>query len=64
RGRFSKNEYSHFVSIALGSASELDTLLLLAKELGYSADESIMPILQEIDEISRMLSKLRSNLKL
>jgi four helix bundle protein len=63
RGRFSKKEFAHFVSIAYGSASELDTLLLLAKELGYIPASLAENLLKEIDEISRMLNKLRVSLQ-
>ena len=33
--RSSKREFTHFLTIARGSLSELDTLLILCRELGY-----------------------------
>jgi four helix bundle protein len=35
--RSARKEYAHFLSIARGSLAELETLLLLAKDLGYLA---------------------------
>ena len=37
-GRESKKELVHFLTMARGSLSELDTYLVLAKELGYCTD--------------------------
>ena len=37
-GRTSKTEFLHFLSIARGSMNELDTYIILAKDLGYLND--------------------------
>ena len=59
--RGSKKDYAHFISIAHGSLSELETQLLLSKKLyprfPYSQSEGL------IDEISRMLLVLGRRLR-
>lgn len=57
-GRSSKNEYSHFLSIARGSLYEVETQLILAQQVGYFSAEKIQPLLDLCDEIKRMLSKM------
>lgn len=61
--RHGTKDYISFLSIAIGSSSELETLLLLALDLGYIAESSLKPILQDIDELQKMLHKLRQSLK-
>ena len=39
-GRSSKNEYLHFLHVAIGSLKEVEYFLLLSRELGY-LDESV-----------------------
>jgi four helix bundle protein len=47
-------EYAHFLSIARGSAAELETQLLLAVELDYTKPEAIAPILSLLTEVRKM----------
>jgi four helix bundle protein len=47
-------EYAHFLSIARGSAAEVETQLLLAVELNYTTPEAIAPILSLLTEVRRM----------
>jgi four helix bundle protein len=51
--RNSKADYSRFVYIALGSLSELETQVIISKDLGYTSD--IEKLLNEI-EILRMMT--------
>ncbi len=37
-GRTSKKEFIHFLSIAQGSLAELETQLIISRELGYMSD--------------------------
>lgn len=60
--RSSAKDYAHFVSIAAGSSAETETLLMLAKDLGYTPPNDCEPILAEITSIRKMLNKLRSSL--
>lgn len=54
-GRKSKKEFINFLSIALGSVSELDTLLLLSKELKFSDAVTTNLLLQKLDIIEKLI---------
>lgn len=54
-------EFIQFLYVALGSASEVETQLIIAKRLGF-VDEIEM-IMQEIIMIKKMLNGLISHLK-
>ncbi|WP_462169244.1 four helix bundle protein [Pseudoalteromonas lipolytica] len=56
--RFSQKERAHFLSIAKGSVGELKTQIMLASELGYLQEDSSLFILNECEEIGKMLGKL------
>lgn len=57
--RSARKDYARFVSIARGSAAELETLLLLTKGLNYVSKETLLPIIRETEELSYMLNGLR-----
>ena len=54
-------EFLHFLGVARGSLSELETQLYLARELGYL--DSTDDLEAEIEELFRMLGGLMSSLK-
>ncbi len=57
-GRGSDRELSHFSQVAMGSASEVEYLLLLCHELGH-LDSTVHQELEErITEVKRMLASL------
>jgi len=60
-GRGSNKDFKRFLSIALGSAYEVDTQIQLARDLGLMPEDAAARHLREIDEIERMLHRLRSN---
>ena len=60
--RTSKKEFINFLSIAQGSLSELETQLIISNNLGY-LEEKDMHMLEELDEISRMIIGLIRFLK-
>ncbi|NDV79639.1 four helix bundle protein [Dysgonomonas sp. 511] len=62
-GRGSKKECEHFVYIALGSASELETQLIIAKELDYFSGDKFNTLNMILTEIIKMLSALINSMK-
>ena len=61
-GRNSNKEFNHFLGIALGSLAELETQLILAQHLDYLTEEAISTVLQNTDEIGKMLKGLQKSL--
>lgn len=61
-GRNSKNEFRHFLSIALGSSYELETQLILANKFKYINKEQLENVLVKLDEVQKMLTGLQKSL--
>ncbi|MEQ9300985.1 MAG: four helix bundle protein [Cyclobacteriaceae bacterium] len=57
-GRNSNKEFAQFLSISLGSAFELETQLILSQRLGFIENNN-NEILEELDEICKMLNSLK-----
>jgi four helix bundle protein len=55
-GRDGERDFARFLSIAGGSASEVEYQLLLARDLGYLPDEFHHPLDAQINEVKRMLN--------
>src|SRR5215212_1614272 len=53
--RRSPKEFTHFISNAQGSASELETELLIAQRLGYLQESACLEMRNTLDNIGRML---------
>ena len=66
-GRNSKKEYIQFLSIAKGSGYELETQMILTIRIGYVTEQEILPIMNLLTEIGKiinlMISKLKTNPK-
>jgi len=62
QGRQHTKEFRQFLHIALGSAAELDTQVIVAVELGYSTTERAQPVLDLILEIRKMTYALINKL--
>lgn len=62
-GRDGDKELARYLQIAMGSASELEYHLLLAKDLGYSGQDSHASAQDQVAEVKRMLSALIIKLK-
>jgi len=60
-GRKSEKEFIQFLSIALGSANEVDYLIELSRDLGFISQEIWTQLDQEINEIQSMLFVLIRN---
>lgn len=62
--RQSKKEFSHFLSIAQGSCSELETELLIAYRLGYLDSDDYSAMRKTLEGIGRMAIGLSRHVKL
>lgn len=62
-GRNSNKEFSHFLAISLGSAFELQTQLILMKELNLLNSEKVNELIIDVIEIQKMIYSFKSNLK-
>jgi four helix bundle protein len=62
-GRGSNKEFAQFLSIALGSAYELDTQLILAFDLGLIPDSQLKLIVPKLEMLQKMLFGLHKKLK-
>ena len=60
--RVSKKEFIRFLSIAQGSTSELETQLIISNNLGFLKEKDVA-LLDELDEISRMINGLIKSLR-
>jgi four helix bundle protein len=55
-GRDSKSQMKNFAQIAMGSASEVEYLLLLCRDLGFLRLETYVLLDKSVVEVKRMLS--------
>ncbi len=62
--RHSNKDFSRFLEIAIGSGYEIETQLLIASDLGFLKLENLDSLLFKLEEIIKMISKFRSNLKI
>ena len=62
--RDSTKEFLHHVSIAQGSLAEVETMIILAEDLGYCTRTKTNELLQQCAEEGRMLRGLQKTLKL
>ena len=61
-GRKSRNEFSHFLGIALGSKSELETQIVLSERVNLLKTSETESIKKFLDDIGKMLTALRRKL--
>lgn len=62
--RNSEKDFKRFMEIAVGSAFELETQLIVSKELNFIQDGEFNPLLNEIQEVQKMLNGFISKLKI
>lgn len=58
-GRKGDKEFANFISIALGSAFELETQLLLSERLKFVEKHTIQNLLDEVESVCKMLHSLK-----
>lgn len=63
-GRQTDKSFNHFLNISKGSLNELETQMIIAKELDFVSDEEIFnEIMLLIEEESKMIYAFAKNLK-
>ena len=63
QARFSQKEFHHFLSMARGSLVEIETQLLIARDLKYLQPAKSDTLLLAADELGRILNGLISSTK-
>jgi four helix bundle protein len=61
--RNSNKDFSRFLDIAIGSAYEIETQLLISSDLGFITEENLNPLLSKIDTLTKMIYSFQSKLK-
>ena len=62
--RFSDAEFAHFLDFALGSAFEVETQLLIAKNVGYLDEICFQELIFKLSSIERQLNGLISSIRI
>ncbi|MBT8245759.1 MAG: four helix bundle protein [Winogradskyella sp.] len=62
--RKSNKGFVRSLKIAIGSAYEIETQLLIASDLKFIEHNQLNPIISELDEIIKMISKFKSTLSI
>lgn len=62
-GRDTNNSFKHFLTIAIGSAHEVETQIIISKQLSYLNEESYSLLIMELTGIQKMLYALHSSLQ-
>ncbi len=62
QARQGTREFMQFLSHASGSLAELETQLLLSKELGFAKNGEAVRVAESIAEIQKMLASIRRKL--
>lgn len=57
-GRRSSKEFAYFLSNSQGSASELETELIIANKLGYLDEATFARLIQQLERIGRLITGL------
>ncbi|MDB5011969.1 MAG: ribosomal protein [Daejeonella sp.] len=60
-GRNSNKEFSHFLSISLGSLFELETQLIISNNLNLINSDSLSEINNKISELQKMIFSLKKS---
>lgn len=60
--RNSNKDFARFLEIAIGSAYEAETQLLISSDLGFITEESTIELTNLLEEIIKMTSRFRATL--
>ena len=62
-GRNSNKEFVQFLSIAMGSCAEVETLLIIAEKQKFLSIEDLETRVQKLNQIQNMLFRLQQSIK-
>jgi four helix bundle protein len=62
-GRSTDAEFCHFLDISLGSANEVETQLLISKNLQYISEENYQTLLEKLTGIQKQLTGLIASIR-
>ncbi len=62
-GRSTKQDFNRFLDIAISSAFELESQLIISADLGFATNEKIENTIKELNEIQKMIRGFKKNLK-
>jgi len=62
-GRKGSKDFQRFLDIAIGSALELESQLIIANDLGYLNNESLSSLTFKIQEIQKMIRGFRYHIE-
>ncbi len=62
-GRNTNGEFHQFLGIAIGSAFEVETQLIIGMELGYFSKDAVSALTKDIESIANRTFKLQQTLK-
>lgn len=60
--RNSNKDFARFLEIAIGSAYEVETQLLISSDLGFINEEITTELINMLEEITKMTSRFRATL--
>jgi four helix bundle protein len=61
--RKGKKEFIHFLHVSLGSLTELDTLILISRDLNFVDEDKANKVIDEMDTIGKMIYGLIKKLE-
>ncbi len=61
-GRGTDAQFSHFLDLAIGSSFELETQIIISKNLGYVDTESSVSWIDNLQRLNRKISTLKNRL--
>ncbi len=60
QGRNNPREFNQFLGISTGSLSEVETLIVISKEIGYFSEDQCYDLVTKCQDIAKMLFKLKA----
>jgi four helix bundle protein len=62
-GRTGNKEFCRFLDIAIGSALELETLIIIAGDLGFISEEETIAYTKQISDLDKMILSFKQQLQ-